>query len=193
MKSFIAIIACLLVSGCYPVSENIYRPEAPGGKLLETSCNYNQGPGRWDKVELSQDKVRLQAQATEINQELVISVTFIVPDGVTLQLAAPNFYLFDAKERKALEPGEAGFYDRDRQPPGWRKQAPSDPMIGNTFAGRWKPYDQQYTYFFRLPPQKERSEFTLEVPQLKNNGKPASFPRIHFVPAKATYFAGYCK
>jgi hypothetical protein len=193
MKLFIAISICLLVSGCFPIVENIYRPEASGGKLLETSCNYNQGPGRWDMIELSQEGVRMQVQAREINQQLKVSIKFLIPDGVTLQLVSTNFVLSDGNPQKAIELGDVEFYELERQLPVINKQQLTDPMIGKTYAGKWKPYDKEFWTSLSTPSQQVRNAFTLEMPQIRINEKPTVFPLIRFSPSKAAYLAGYCK
>lgn len=185
MKLVIAINICLLLSGCFPVVENIFRPEADGGVLRETSCGYNQGPGRWDKIELAKDGITVSMQFYELDGNPRLAVSFSVPDGATLQLLTPTFTWSNGERTEALKPDRITWSS-------WKSQDLNTAMIGATELVGLRSYPKEYYLNFPTPLQKSRTAFTVELPGLKLNQRAIAFPPVRFVPAKAAYLAGYC-
>ena len=167
--------------------ESIYRPEANEGTLRETTCGYNNGPGRWDRIEILKENVGVQVQAQQIKDDLVVFATFFVPGTLSATLKNPTakFYFFDSKKELSLPVRDA------YQVHGVAKRIEdiNAPLTGGSSVTERKFLNKDYWYKrydfdFKIPGQKGEP-FYLVLPALEVNGKTIEIPKIRFEPQKA--------
>ena len=181
--------AGLLLTGCFPVSESVYRPEASGGKLVETTHRYNSGPGRWDMVEFSDGAVKLQIRASDKIEAkenvLEINLTMIIPDGSHVQPLSDRFiFLREGDLPRTLRAVEIHTWVRDTS---LKPRQVTETIESMAKSGEIQ--GSMGTYWIILTaPQPQRGPFYLEPPDLLIDGKTFRFPRIHFLPERTFYF-----
>jgi hypothetical protein len=175
----------LSLASCFPAYESIYRPEAPDGKLIETMCHYNSGPGRWDGIEFVYGKVKAQVRAiinhdTKSKEDIGIRLSILIPEGSRAQFLSDKFiFLVEGGLPQILEHG-------DIHSSSHMKQNFGSIMTGGS-VGRWnapKPF-----WISLTAQQAQRTPFFLELPDLLVDGETFHFPKIYFTPEVATYFA----
>ena len=179
----------LLLTGCFPISESIYRPEAPGGKLVETTHGYNSGPGRWDMIEFSDGGLKLQIRATDKTESkerrLEVILTMKISEASHVRPLSDKFIFQDeGGPPTTLRAAEIHTWVRDTS---HKPRQVTETIESMRVTGEIQ--GSMGTYWIILSvPQAERVPFYLEPPGLLIDERTFHFPRIHFLPERAFYF-----
>jgi hypothetical protein len=185
------LIACVLalsLTGCVPWVRSIYKPSAEGGKLLETMCRYNSGPGIWNKIQFSRLDVEINFQVWRVkDMKDAISIELDIPEGKTvkfasssativspslhepLKLIATTFYWFEAPKTR----GE--HYETMRRPIG-------TPIIGDGNGRKKRSIYVKFEANESLP-----DSFELTSPEILINETSINLPKIKFDWGKTVY------
>ena len=193
----IATVLAILTGGCAPWVERIYRPEAPNGRLLETYCGYESGPGRWDRIELNEHGLSLRVRAARIDNGIAFEVRFLIPEGITARLASTTFTISPVGNASSVDvrveeiryslPGV--FYQWQSMPVDARMDGKSVQASRGKSKGT---YRQIYSMSFAIQGFDGNPSFILRLPLIEVNGKSRKFSEVRFAPATETYIAGYC-
>jgi len=164
-----------------PYTKEIYRPQAVGGKLLESSCRYNSGPGQWDTVEFDRAGARIRFSAFNgyYGPTLFVSITLL--EGDTAEISPPTAMLTSPafSEPVRLLAKSYSWYEQ-----GQEKTQPIDEkiIVRNVLNIR-----RNYYISFRAD-QTLPEAFEVIPPQILLNGKPIELPPIKFNWEKALMF-----
>jgi len=165
---FIAMLISVLCS-CVPIPlvTDIYEPSANNGKLLDSMCGYNQGPGIWDKLEFKFNKTKLRVRAFDFNDKTIrISVSLFTRGKELTQ------YKWGSNELILTTNGSRSVISSPQQ---------SDKSIDLTIE------DTSSQYFYIDTNKTEEGVFNLRLPQLFLNDKKIDIPIINFKPSTSWY------
>jgi hypothetical protein len=187
-----AFISLSGVAGCtVPWVAQIYRPDAPNAKLLESSCAWQSGPGLWDIIEIAEQGLTVRVHAQDRDDRIAFEVRFLIPADITAKLVSPNFTVVP---RNKSAPVKAAPREIKYSPPAyyyaWRELSIDAVMRGETLIGPVATSRAIYSLSFSIPAWRERSPFSLELPPIQINGEARAFSKIDFTPATEAYLAG---
>lgn len=174
--------------------ERIYQPEAQGGNLLETSCHYDSGPGRWDKIELNQDGIILHARAEDVQGQLTVEISLFVTEGQVIRFVHPDVKLSLADASSSVGIGAISSYGLA----GKRAEQESTAImlggkeVGNFRSKRAGVNSKKYSTLLKIPAHQGSTSFTLTLPTLQSDTHAINFPSIHFRPSLNARVVALC-
>jgi hypothetical protein len=183
-KHLLAITASISLTACFPVAERIYQPKAQGGTVLESTCHYDSGPGRWDKIELTQGGVTIHVRVEEEQGQLFTRVSIFVPEGKTVSFTRTEATISSKESTQQVSIEAIASYDRSAGK--MTQQEPTSQMVGRNEPTDTQRYQRaganskQFATTVKLPPHYIGQSFTLDFPPLQTGSGYMNFQPIHF-------------
>ena len=187
------------LTGCAPINEKIYRPEAPGGQLSGAYCGGRFGPK--EVVTIARAGVRVEVRASDrsfnergetvrsTSEQSVATVSFLVafviPEGVDFRLLSDKFIVFEqgSNDGSPYPVPDLNFSQRG----GRLQRILSTKSFLDQILVRWglPPPERYWGSFSTRGPLRER--FTLAIPRATVNGLTVEFPRVGFTRVTETW------
>lgn len=163
----------LLLSGCMPVIEGLYQPQADGGKVLETMCRYNSGPGRWDTIEFQRAGAVIRFKAVNAPQGNLLRMSIALQTGDVAQFTSPAVQLnsLALREPFALVANHYVWYARGKR----NEQSFPAKIVGERYG------NTQITYYIDfVAPRDLPVDFEVAPINFLVNDVPMELPKIRF-------------
>lgn len=172
----------VLLAGCFPASHTIYKPEVPGGRLSAASCHGGSGPNEVATFDHAGISVEVVARTAGIDGHGQVTVTFMIPEGVTFMLRSGNFELASGERERVTLPIEylTTYFPKHTLVPLHTK------VSGRTAVRGVLRFYARYQAFLR-PTKPLGPRFTLMLPAALVNDIEVNFPAILFI--ETTEFA----
>ncbi len=183
-------VVALFLTGCIPLSRSIYKPSAEGGKLLETMCRYNSGPGIWDEIQFSRLDVEINFKVWRVDGlKDRISIELEIPEGKMVQFASSSVAIASPALREPINLVATTFYRFEApktrgEPYEVVNQPISTPITGGGNGRKKRLVYVKFEASDGLP-----DSFDLTPPEILINGAPINLPKIKFDWGKTVYLA----
>ena len=185
--SLLFVTIFLFLSGCAPISTELYRPEATGGRVVKAHC-----PPVNSFILFERSDVIIGIRASQTSEDQAsVTVTFEVPKDQTVELKGQlAAVLLDGREfsRSTLTGRKWIALGRTAEIP------ENAPMIGKTekklFFKQTTLYgttDHAYFFFTTTLAIKNPSIFEVRLPAILINGVEVNLPNIVFKKRTASY------
>jgi hypothetical protein len=197
MKTLIlAITASISLTACFPIVERIYQPTAKGGTVLESTCLYDSGTGRWDKIEITQGSITIHVRVEEEQGQLSASIAIFIPEGTTVSFTRTEATISSKESTQQVSIEAVASYDRSAGK--ITQQEPTSQMVGRNEPTGNQRYQRagagkkQFATTVKLPNHHIGQSFTLDFPPLQTGSGYISVQPIHFYPNINARVGGLC-
>ena len=178
----IIFLASLLLAACVPTPffTAIYEPSSRHGKLLDSQCGYNSGPGIWDKLELDIDGNKLYVRADKSNNgSFKLVTTFYAKSSIPTDIIkweSNSLVVIPNENIKSI----SGPYYLQNNNKKRNIELTSEVEVNNLW------YRNQYFIYDVI--RSTDDNFSIKLPSLYINNKKYEIPVISFKPSTSWYF-----
>lgn len=167
---FFCVLAAL--SACMPILPHVdYVPEMAGGKLLKGSC--------WQKpsMQYETDGISLTSRIMTWSDDVLrVELLFDIPEGITVELLAPDIFVVSPSGASAVRVRIPGISLNDN--PSLPLQAMGQ-MVGHDVFIYQKKRPRHFWLFVPLRGI-DAADMRVTLPTLKVNDRMVTVPEIHF-------------
>ena len=167
---FFCVLAAL--SACMPILPHVdYVPEMAGGKLLKGSC--------WQKpsMQYETDGISLTSRIMTWSDDVLrVELLFDIPEGITVELLAPDIFVVSPSSASAVRVRIPGISLNDN--PSLPLQAMSQ-MVGHDVFIQQRKHPRHFWLFVPLRGI-DAGDMRVTLPTLKVNDRIVTIPEIHF-------------